>query len=147
MTNDKTPAVPVTSLEELQELLAASSFAAPYRMRVHAITHGSCTLAVPFLPELERPGGISSGQVFMAAADVAMWLAIKTVRGLEDPSVTSHMQTHFLHPARREGFLCSATIVRLGRRTAFGTAECVSEGGRLLTHHTLSYTVPALPPA
>ncbi len=130
------------TLEELQDIVAGAAFVAPYRMRVRSASHGSCTLSVPYLPELERPGGISSGQVFMAAADVAMWLAIKTVRGIEDPSVTSHMQTQFLRPARREGFLCTATIVKLGRRTAFGTAECVSEDGRIFTHHTLSYALP-----
>jgi uncharacterized protein (TIGR00369 family) len=133
---------PGATLAQLQEILSASAFVAPYGFRVHAIALGSCTLFVPFSPELERPGGIVGGQVFMAAADVAMWLAIKTVRGPDDDSVTSQMQTQFLRSARREEFLCTATVVRLGRRNVFGTAECVAADGRLLTFHTISYAVP-----
>jgi hypothetical protein len=35
-------------------------------------------LAVPYPPEYDRPGGIISGQLYIHAADAAMWLAIKT---------------------------------------------------------------------
>ena len=55
-----------------------------------------------------------SGQVFMAAADVAMWLAIKTCLGLSDASVTSQMTTSFLAPAKKADFLCTATVLKLG---------------------------------
>ena len=107
-----------------------------------AITAGSCTVEAPHLPHLDRPGGIVSGVVFMTAADVAMWLAIKTLRGIDDPSVTSHMQTQFLRSARNEGFSCKAVVLRLGRRSIFGTAECLSASGQLLAHHTLTYVTP-----
>jgi len=109
---------------------------------VTAASDGACTLNVPYLPQFERPGGIVSGQVFMLAADVAMWLAIKTLRGLDDPSVTGHMTTDFLQSVRGEAFTCKATVRKFGRRTAFGTAECLSLNGELLAHHTLTYVMP-----
>lgn len=133
----------VVSVAELQEFLSREAAFAGYGFRVTSASAGSCTLAFAFRPELERPGGIVSGQVFMAAADVAMWLAIKTRRGLKDPSVTSHMQTEFLRPARREGFMCTARVLETGRKRSFGTAECVAEDGRLLAYSTLTYVVPA----
>ena len=34
-------------------------------------------LELPHKPALERPGGIINGPALMAAADCAMWLAIK----------------------------------------------------------------------
>jgi acyl-coenzyme A thioesterase PaaI-like protein len=77
----------------------------------------------------------------MTAADVAMWLAIKTLRGIDDPSVTSDMQTHFLEGARSEAFTCKAIVLKLGRKTSYGTADCVSSSGVLLAHHTLSYVM------
>jgi len=86
-----------------------------------------------------RPGGIVSGQVYIAAADVAMWLAIKTRLGLADGSVTAEMKTNFLGGAKRESFLCSAKVLKFGRQLIFGTAECVGADGRLLTHHTVTY--------
>ncbi len=136
------PSLQVT-VEQLQKLLSCeTAFTKACRFVVADITPGSCTIEAPHLPHMERPGGILSGPVFMTAADVAMWLAIKTLRGIDDPSVTSHMQTQFLRSAREEGFTCRAVVLSLGRRTAFGTAECASLGGRLLSHHTLSYVTP-----
>lgn len=131
------------TVEELQQLIDhESAFTKSYGFVVIEAGEGSCTLHVPDLPHFERPGGIVSGQVYMNAADVAMWLAIKTLRGIEDPSVTTQMQTYFLDSARREAFTCKAVVVKLGRSTAFGTAECTTLTGRLLTHHTLSYAMP-----
>ena len=132
---------PVT-VEALQNLIAhESAFTKSYGFVVKSAGAGSCSLAVPHLPHLERPGGIMSGQVMMTAADVAMWLAIKTLRGIDDPSVTSHMETQFLQGVR-EAFICHAEVLKSGRRTTFGIARCVSETGDLLAYHTLTYVTP-----
>src|SRR5206468_6605502 len=91
-----------------------------YGFRLHAIAPGQCTLDVPFQPLFERPGGIVGGQVFMAAADVAMWLAIMTRLGSSDGSVTAAMTSAFLDAARHESFRCTARVVKLGRRLVYG---------------------------
>jgi acyl-coenzyme A thioesterase PaaI-like protein len=75
----------------------------------------------------------------MAAADVAMWFAIKTRLGLSDASITVEMKTNFLSSAKREELLCSAKVLKLGRRLIYGVAECTNRDGKLLTHHTLTY--------
>jgi acyl-coenzyme A thioesterase PaaI-like protein len=77
--------------------------------------------------------------VFMAAADVAMWLAIKTRLGLADSSVTAEMKTNFLGGAKGTGFRCAAKVLKFGRRLIYGVVECADENGRLLTHHTVTY--------
>lgn len=128
--------------EELQQLLGEYAFTRNLGLTVSSLADGECTLRVPFRAEFERPGGIVSGQVFMTAADVAMWFAIKTKLGLADASVTAEMKTNFLSGARREDFLCTAKVLKLGRRLIYGVAECVNEKGRLLTHHTLTYIHP-----
>jgi acyl-coenzyme A thioesterase PaaI-like protein len=97
---------------------------------------------VAFQRAFERPGGIVSGQVFMAAADVAMWLAIKTKLGLGDGSVTVEMKTNFLNGAKQEGFRCDAKVLKLGSRLIYGVAECLNTKGQLLTHHTITYIRP-----
>ena len=133
----------MVTIEQLQQLIGRdSAFTRAYGLVVTAASDGSCTLSVPYHPHFDRPGGIVSGQVFMIAADVAMWLAIKTLRGLDDPSVTGHMTTDFLESVSGQGFTCKATVRKLGRRTAFGTAECISLNGELLAHHTLTYVGP-----
>src|ERR1051326_1996426 len=95
----------MVEVEQLQRLIShETAFTKAYGFVVKAAGEGSGTLEGPALAHFERPGGIASGQVFVTAADVAMWLAIKTLRGLDDTSVTTHMQTEFLQSARREPF-------------------------------------------
>jgi len=127
------------SQSELRRLLEEVAFTRALGLRLHALAEGECTLDVPFQEAFERPGGIVSGQVFMAAADVAMWLAIMTRLGARDGSVTAGMTSAFLGAARREPFRCTARVVKLGRRLVYGVAESVGVGGRLLAHHSLTY--------
>ena len=129
---------------ELERLLDNVAFTRNFGFELHAIADGECMIDVPFQEWFERPGGIVSGQVFMAAADVAMWLAIKTKLGLEDASVTAEMKTNFLGGARQEGFRCTAKVLKMGRRLIYGVAECTDGDGRLLTHHTVTYIRPEL---
>jgi acyl-coenzyme A thioesterase PaaI-like protein len=75
----------------------------------------------------------------MAVVDVAMWLAIKTKLGIDDDSVTVEMKTSFLGSARKQSFRCTARVLKLGRQLVYGSAECVNDQGKLLTHHTLTY--------
>ena len=127
---------------ELQRLLSEVAVTKSFGFLLHAIGDGECSIEVPFQEAFERPGGIVSGQVFMAAADVAMWLAIMTRLGIADRSVTAEMKTNFLNGARQEGFLCTAKILKLGRRLIYGVAECVNAEGKLLAHHTITFIRP-----
>jgi uncharacterized protein (TIGR00369 family) len=127
------------SQRELEQLLAEVAFTRSFGFTLNSIGDGQCSIAVPFQKAFERPGGIVSGQVFMAVADGAMWLAIKTKLGLADSSVTAELKTNFLGAARKQGFCCTAKILKLGRRLIYGTVECVDASGRLLTHSTVTY--------
>lgn len=124
---------------QLEQLLRDVAFTREFGFTLHSIADGQCTINVPFRAAFERPGGIVSGQVFMAAADVAMWLAIKTKLGIGDSSVTVEMKTNFLGSARKQSFRCIARVLKLGRQLIYGSAECLDEEGELLTHHTLTY--------
>ncbi len=124
---------------ELQRLLSESPFNRFYGFQVRSAGDGECTLVVPFQPIFERPGGILGGQVFMAAADVAMWLAITAKLGHGERAVTVEIKTNFLSAARREDFTCHASILKLGNRLIYGVAECVNLEGKRLTHHTITY--------
>jgi uncharacterized protein (TIGR00369 family) len=130
---------------ELRDLLGAVAFTRAYGFTLGALGDGRCVLDVPFRKAFERPGGIVSGQVFMAAADVAMWLAIMTRLGRADMSVTSQMSTAFLGALQAAPFRCEARVLKLGRRLVYGVAECVGEDGRLLTHSSVTYARPAAP--
>jgi len=128
-----------SSIAELNAVLDRTPFLKRYGFAVRSCAPGECVLRVPFVSDLERPGGIVSGMTIMGAADVAMWLAIMTHRGTEEHWVTSDMKTAFLRSGREEDFLCTARILRLGKRAAYGTAESVGVSSGLIAHHVLTY--------
>lgn len=127
------------SESELVDLLSQVSSIRHYGFQLQSFGEGECAIKVPYHKDLERPGGVVGGQVFMAAADVAMWLAILTRLGPRDGSVTVEMKTNFLSSARQEDILCQARILKLGRRLIYGLAECTNHTGKLFTHHTITY--------
>jgi uncharacterized protein (TIGR00369 family) len=129
------------TLEELAQLVATAPFLKPFGFIVQSCAPGECTLRVPFDSSLERPGGVVSGITIMGAADVAMWLAILTERGSAEQWVTTDLKTAFLRGARETDIHCSARVLKLGKRTAYGTAECRADNGDLLAHHVISYAL------
>jgi uncharacterized protein (TIGR00369 family) len=129
------------SVDELTQVLADRAFLQPYGFVVQSCAPGQCTLVVPYAAALERPGGIVSGVAIMGAADVAMWLAIMTRRGTAERWVTTDMKTAFLSSARETDIHCVAQLLKLGKRTAYGSAECRDDGGTLLAHHVISYAL------
>jgi len=128
--------------KRLQELLDRSRFLRPYGFRVVIASKEKCTLELPHKTALERPGGIINGPALMAAADCAMWLAIKARIGIDQDALTSQLDTAFLAPAKGEHVYCTARILKLGRRRIYGVAECHGKRGGLFSHHTMTYVRP-----
>jgi len=128
------------SKRALAQLLGRSRFVGSYGFRLASVNDAACTISMPFRRALERPGGTVNGPALMAAADCAMWLAIKRHIGIEHDAVTSELNTAFLNAARRETVYCTARVLKLGKRMIYGVAECHDRAGRLFTHHTVTCT-------
>ena len=86
--------------EELQAFSPRERVHAPLRLPRRVRRGRRLHAGVPFRREWERPGGIVSGIVFMTAADVAMWLAIKTQSGSRSFRHEPHADV--LSPEREE---------------------------------------------
>ena len=125
--------------KQLQALLDKARFLRAYGFRVVSVGKGTCTLELPHRRDLERPGGIINGPALMAAADCAMWLAIKARLGIAGDALTSELNTAFLAPAKAEHVYCTARILKLGRRRIYGVARCHGKKGGLFSHHTVTY--------
>jgi len=132
-------AVSAVSVAQLQALIDETRFTRMLSMHVESIGDGTCRISLPFNKEFERPGGIVSGLVFVTAADVAVWLAIKTRLGFADMSVTADMSSSFLAPLAAGTLYAEAQISKIGRRLINATARCEDASGKLLSQHLLSY--------
>ena len=127
------------SKRALAQLLGRSRFVRAYGLLLVSVDDDTCTISMPFRRALERPGGTVNGPAFMAAADCALWIAIKRRIGIEHDAVTSEQNTAFLNAARRETVYCTARILKLGKRIIYGTAECHDRRGKIFTHHSVTY--------
>jgi acyl-coenzyme A thioesterase PaaI-like protein len=127
----------------LQELLDRARFLRPYAFKVVTVNRSKCMLELPHKPALERPGGIINGPALMAAADCAMWLAIKARLGIEGDALTAELNTAFLAPAKGEHVYCTARILKMGKRRIYGVAQCHGKRGNLFSHHTVTYVRPS----
>jgi len=127
------------TLADLQAMLDAHEFTSAFGFQVVSAGGGEATIRVPFLKRWERPGGILSGQVYMNAADCAMWVAIVASHGFGPVTVTTELNTSFMGAAREEDITCTARILRNGRRLIYGLADCYGADGRHFAHHMLTY--------
>ena len=134
MLNDQQP-----TSQDLKDILQQTPFGKLYGFQLVSHGDGECILRVPFSNDTERPGGIVAGPVYIACVDVAMWLAIMTKLGTDVQTVTTELNSTFLSSAKEEEIIGSATILKLGKTQIFGTAECRTNSGKLLTYHTISY--------
>jgi acyl-coenzyme A thioesterase PaaI-like protein len=123
----------------LETWLTRAAFNTYFRFRLRDVGAGRCTVEARFRDAFEHPGGTISGPVFMAAADVATWFAVATLRSIKEQWVTADLQTAFLRAGRREAFTCTARVLKLGRQLAYVVAQCTRQDGTPLTHHTAIY--------
>ena len=129
---------PPTS-QDLEQIVEQTPFGRLYNFQLVSHGDGECVLRVPFSKNTERPGGIVAGPIYIACVDVAMWLAIMTKLGTDVHTVTTELNTTFLSAAKEEDIIGSATVLKLGKTQIFGSAECRTISGKLLTYHTISY--------
>lgn len=127
------------TLDDLNEVLRRSPFLLGQGFEAVACSAGSCSLRVAYDESRLRPGGRISGMTIMGAADVAVWLAIMTVRGTGETWVTSDMKTTFLRGACGESLICSATLLSHDHRMAYAVARTESAATGIIAHHVVHY--------
>ena len=101
----------------------------------------AATLRLPFSGELRHSGGVICGQVFMAAADTAMVIAISAALGEFKPMTTVSQNISFMRAVRNGDVLVMARVLRMGRNLVFGEVELTDEEGKMAVHATTTYAL------
>jgi len=106
-----------------------------------SVSDDSATLKLPFSGEFRHSGGVICGQVFMAAADTAMIVAISAALGEFRPMTTVSLNINFMRAVRKGDVLVTARVLRMGRNLVFGEIELHDEEGKMAVHATTTYAL------
>jgi uncharacterized protein (TIGR00369 family) len=101
----------------------------------------SATMRLPFSGELRHSGGVICGQVFMAAADTAMIVAISAALDGLKPMTTVSLNISFMRAVRKGDVLITARVLRMGRNLVFGEVELFDDEGKMAAHATTTYAL------
>lgn len=86
-----------------------------------------CEMVIPITDDINRIGGIVSGQALATLADTAMVFACFGHLGSPDPVGTVTLDTQFLRPASGERIRAEAEVTRAGKSMIFARCTLIAE--------------------
>lgn len=108
-------------------------------MRLESLAPGEAVMRLPFRIELTNGAGAIHGGAIASLCDTAFYVALATIYGWREPTVTTGMTCNYLAAARPpHDLVAHAKILRPGKRMVFGEVT-VHAGETLVAHATLTY--------
>ena len=102
------------------------------------IEHGKAVMKMPMKDDLRQPYGLLHGGATASLIDTATAFAVVSVTP-EDKCTTVDLTVHYLRPVIDETTICTATIVRAGKRLITVSAEVHNEHGKLIATALSTY--------
>jgi uncharacterized protein (TIGR00369 family) len=100
---------------------------------------GKAVMRMPMKEELRQPYGLLHGGATASLIDTATAFAVVSVTTGEEKCTTVDLTVHYLRPVINETTICTATIVRAGKRLITVSAEVHNEHGKLIATALSTY--------
>lgn len=110
-------------------------------LQAESLAEGEAVLRLPFDRKLTHVAGVVCGQVYMAAADTAMVLAVASILGEFKPMTTVSLNTSFLRPVSAGDVRVTARVLRRGKSLVFGEIALTDSEDKLVAHATTTYAL------
>jgi uncharacterized protein (TIGR00369 family) len=104
------------------------------------LKYGEAVLKVKMRDDLRQPYGTLHGGATASLIDTAMAFAVVTCLGEDEQSTTIDLTVHYLRPHIEGEVLCTAKVVRAGKRILTVSAEVVNPHGKLIATALSTYT-------
>ena len=104
------------------------------------ISEGKAVMKMPMKEELRQPYGLLHGGATASLIDTATAFAVVAAIGTADKATTVDLTVHYLRPVIDETTICTATVVRAGKRLITVSAEVHNEQGKLIATALSTYT-------
>ena len=101
---------------------------------------GEAVMKLKMRDELRQPHGVLHGGATASIIDTAMAFAIITVLAEGEKATTIDLTVHYLRPVVEGEIVCTAKVVRAGRRILTVSAEVSNEQGKLIATALSTYT-------
>ncbi len=104
------------------------------------IEAGKAVMKMPMKEELRQPYGLLHGGATASLIDTATAFAVIGAIGRDEKATTVNLTVHYLRPVIDENCICTAKVVRAGKRLITVSAEVHNEAGKLIATALSTYT-------
>jgi uncharacterized protein (TIGR00369 family) len=116
-----------------------SNFVALLDLRLEKVEHGRAVMRMPYRSEIANAAGAVHGGAIVSLCDTVFYVALASIYGREQDTVTVALQCNFLAPALPpHDLVAEATVLRAGRRICYGEV-LVTSNDKLVAHATLNF--------
>lgn len=115
-------------------------FARLLGMRLVDMRPNEAVVEIEMRDDLKQPSGVLHGGVTATLIDTAMAFAVRTYLTDTEPTATIDLTVHYLRPHVEGKAICTARVVRPGKRIFTVSAEVHNENGRLIATGLSTYT-------
>lgn len=115
-------------------------FAKLIGMRLVDMQLDMAVIKIDMRDDLRHPGGILHGGVTATLIDTTMAFAVRTRVGPTEGTATIDLTVHYLQPHITGTFICTANVVRAGKRIFTVSADVHNEEGVLIATAISTYT-------
>lgn len=115
-------------------------FAQLIGMRLADIRPNEAVVEIEMRDDLRQPSGVLHGGVTATLIDTAMAFAVRTYLTDTEPTATIDLTVHYLRPHVDGKAICTARVVRPGKRIFTVSADVHNEDGKLIATGLSTYT-------
>ena len=131
--------IPENKKEYARNALQQLPLARLLGMRLVDIRIGEADIEIEMRDDLRQPHGVLHGGVTATLIDTAMAFAVRTYLPGGEPTATVDLTVHFLRPHFEGSAMCTAKVVKPGKRLFNVSAEVVNENGKLIATGISTY--------
>lgn len=134
-----------TEITDEQRAFAANAlhnlpFSKLIGMKLVKLEVDEAQISIDMRDDLRQPSGVLHGGVTATLIDTAMAFAVRTRLAREEATATIDLTVHYLRPHITGVFICTAKVVRAGRRIFTVSADVHGEDGKLIATGLSTYT-------
>lgn len=109
-------------------------------MRLVSLKPNEAVIELGMRDDLRQPSGVLHGGVTATLIDTAMAFAVRTYLTPTEPTATIDLTVHYLRPLVEGKAVCTARVVRPGKRIFTVSADVHNEEGKLIATGLSTYT-------